>query len=403
MQTTASIVVQGKQQEVQLNLTDYREANKLGLTLPQFYNRKFQTNANDGLAFAQIMAATGLVMAEDRNFGFAPPTIATLLEMDFGGGHALAGGAVVAPDGAARNTPAGRLLFPAVMLDMLDSSLRDNRESYNSQFMDMVAVTRSISSNRYDRVIINYDQPRAARGMPISQLAEPNRMLSITTSDSQRSIPTMSIGMQISDQAAAAATLDMVGIALREHAIEEKSAQLENDFLGIVNGSVDAGEPTGGVLAGAFTAQSLDASILSAGQLTQRAWVKYMLRNRRKRVLTHHVMGEDTYFSLESRLGRPTRENEPATDERLNTLPKVMLPGMPAANAKVFIMENFPANTIVSLDASKALQRIVYTGAAYQAVEQFVMTRSSAIRLDWAERIESIGYADAFSAMTLTV
>lgn len=383
-------------QEIELSLEDYRAAEDSGLSLSQYLNIKYPTNVKEhGTAFAQAMAASGLLMSEDRNYGLRPPSLKAIFD-----GTAQLNGAIVRPDGTDRNTPAGRLLFPAVLIDLLESTLRENKESYNAAFMKMVAFTRSVTSPRYDQVVIDYSRPQGARGMPISQLAEPVRMLSITTSSVQRAIPTYSIGMEISREALAASTLDLVGIAIREHSLEERAAQLEADFLAILNGSVDAGEA--GIIGSAFTAQSLDPAIVAAGVLSQKAWVKFLRRDWRKKNITHAVTSLDTYLAIEARSGRPIKEHEPAQDERLNSTPRIMLPGIPGG-VEIFPMEGFVANTIVGLDASKAMRRIVYAGAAYNAVEEFVMRKSTALRIDWAERVESAGYPDAFSVMTLTV
>lgn len=391
------IELNGDQSEVTFSLNDYREAEEQGLTLAQHINLKFPTNVKkDGTAFAQCMAQTGMLLSQDRHYGIRPPTIHALLE----GSTRLAGGAVVAPSGADRLTPAGRLFYPAFLIESMESSLRDDNSAYNQQYMDMVAYTLNIPSARYDQVLIDTSGPRAARGAVISQLSEPQRMLSITTSSISRSLATKSIGLEISKEAAKLATLDLVGIMIREHGLEEHTAQLEEDFLAVVNGDTDVGEA--GIIGAAVTAQSYDASILANGELTQKAWVKYLMKDRRKRTLTHAAMNIDTYLQLEARTGRPTKQFEPAVDERLNTTPRITLPLIPGG-IKVFIMDSFLANTIVGLDAAKALRRVVFTGASFTGIQEFVMRGSTAMRIDWAERIESIGYANAFHTMTLTV
>jgi hypothetical protein len=136
------------------------------------------------------------------------------------------------------------------------------------------------------------------------------------------------------------------------------------------------------------------------GTLSQKSWVKYLYTDHRRRTITHALMNIDTYFALEARTGRPTRDGEPATDERLNTLPRVTLPGIPNG-VQVVLIDDFPANTIVGIDQTKAFRRIVYAGAAYKAVEEFVMRRATSMRMDWSERIESAGYTQAFAPLIL--
>lgn len=395
--TVVQIVSGGQNIEVPLNLEMYQEAQDANLSFSEFVNLKYPTNVErDGTAFAQMMRSSGLYLSEDRNFGIRPPTLGAI----FNGGAQLNGGAIVRPDGSRSNTPSGRLLFPAVLIDLLESQLRDNKEGYIGMLYDMVAFTRSVNSPKYDQVVIDYSTPQAARGQPISQLTRPNRMLTIRTSEVTRTMPTYSIGMEVSKEALQAATLDLIGLAVREHAIEERAAALDRDLTNMVNGDVDSGYSA----LSSITAQSLDAAIVAAGNLTQKAWVKYLRRKWRKRNVTHVILDIDTYLAVEGRTNRPTKEQEAGQDERINAVPRAMNPGVPGGIG-MFITETslFGANTMVGIDKSKAIRRIVYSGADYSAIEEFVMRKSTAMRIDWSERLERAGYDEAFDKMTLTV
>lgn len=394
--TSVTIRTLAGQQAVPLSLETYREAEDNGMSLATYINLKYPTSEEDGPAFNQMLASCGLYLSEDRDYGIRPPTLKAVLE----GKATLMGSAITRPDGANSRTPAGRLLFPAVLLEILDSSLRDNRESYLSQMMQMVAFTRSITSNKYDQPIVNYDAPRASRGQPIAQLSRPGRMLTITTSDKTLTIPTYSIGFTISKEALAASTLDLIGLAVREHALEERSSQADRDFLAMFNGDTDSGQSA----LSSVTAQSYDSTIAANGVITQKAWVKFLRKSWRKRNLTDVICDIDTYLAIEGRTGRPTYQGDTGTDERLNTTPKIALPGIPGS-INMFVTEEslLGANVVGGLDRSKAARRIIYTGADYSATQEFVLTKSEAYRMDWAERIERAGYDEAFSKMTLTV
>lgn len=393
-----NIKVGDRQEEVAVSLDTYRAAEEQGLTLAQYLNLQY-TDCNmerDGTPFAQMMASCGLFLQEDRHFGIRPPTLKSILD----GTATLSGTAIIRPDGSNSRSPAGRMLFPAVLLELLESVLRDNKEQYIGAMMEMVAFTRSITSPKYEQVVINYTNPQNARGMPIGQLSRPTRMLTITTSDVTRTIPTYSIGLEISREALAAATLDLIGFAVREHALEERAAAMDNDFVAMSNGDTDSGQSA----LSSITAASLDGTISAAGVLTQKAWIKFLRRKWRKRTITNAMCDMDTYLAIEGRTGRPVKEHEPAQDERLNTVPQVRLPGIPGG-VSIFITETsiLGANTILGLDKSKAARRIIYTGAEYTAVEEFVMRKAQVMRMDWAERIERAGYDEAFDKMTLTV
>lgn len=392
------IDLQGNQQDVQIQLEDYRAAEESGMSLAAYYNTKYPTDTEqNGSTFAQFARSCGLFAQEDRHYGIRAPSMKDI----FSGRASIMGAAIVRPDGTKSNTPAGRLLFPAVLTEQLESSLREDKESYIGTFMQAVAFTTTVDSPRYDQVIINYDRPRAARGQVITQLADPARMLTITTSDVQKRIPTYSLGMEISDQAMAAATLDLIGLAVREHAIEERAYQVMRDFKRLVNGSVD----TGDTALSSVQASSFDSSIVAASTLTQKAWVKYLRTGWMKRSIDWVFCDIDTYLAIESRSGVVTTQSAHTNDERLYSVPSVVLPGL-QPGVKVFVVEDasiLGVNTLVGLDSRKAMRRVVYVGASYEAVEQFVIQRKTVMRMDWAERIERLGYDEAFSKMTLTV
>lgn len=385
----------GEQQQIELSLADYRAAEKNKQTLAQYVNCKYPTDPQKhGTVFAQMLASAGLFMQQDNDYGIKPPTLKQIFEGE------INLGSVVLPDGALSDTPAGRLLFPAALLELIESNLRPNLNSYVGSFMEMVAFTRNIDSPRYDQVIIDYTVPRAARGTAISQLALPTSMLSITTSQTTRTIPTISIGMEISKEALALATLDLVGLAVSEQSINERSSRVINDFTGIVQGNTD----TGDAALASVTATSFDSTLANvAGAFSQKAWVKWLRKNWLKLRITDVVCDVDTFLSIQGRSNRPTVFDMSGMDERLNSIPVTGMRGM-NDSINFFITDGSPlgANTLVGLDRTKAMRRVVYVGADYSAVEEFVLRKGFGMRIDWAERIESAGYSEAFQVMTLT-
>jgi hypothetical protein len=376
-----------------VSLEMYQEAADRELTLPQLINTKYATAEGAPTAFEQMLVTSGIFLGEDRTYGHRSPTMKRVLE----GGPEL--NAIVRPDGSNSRTPAGRVLFPSVMLEMLESELRTNQDSYLGAFNSLVAFTRSITGNKYEQVIVNHSAPRAARGQPISQLSRPDRMLTLTTSDRTFTIPTYSIGLEISAEAMQAATLDLVGLAIREYSIEERAAVVDKDIVAMSNGDVDSGMTA----LPAVTLQSIDASANAVGLVTHRAWVKALRRRHRTMTVTDVICDIDTYLAVEGRTGRPVKDTEAAVDERLNTVPTISIPGIPRG-VQFFVTEEsiLGANTMILLDRSKAIRKVVYTGASYQAIENFVMRRSTAMRMDWAERYERAGYDQAFQKITLT-
>lgn len=387
----------GLRTEAPLSLSDYRAAEKSDLTLPQYVNLKYETDTEKhGTAFTQMVASAGMFLHQDRDYGIRPPTLAQIFDGTLPDFNMAS---VVAPDGSQSDTPAGRLFFPAVILEMIESNLRPNLQSYIGSFMELVGQTININTPKYEQVIVNYTNPRNARGQPIAQLALPSTMVSITTSMNTQTIPTLSIGMEVSDQALKYATLDLVGLAITEQAINERADRMIKDLVNLVQGSADSGQT-------ALTSQAIsafDASIVTSGALTQKAWVKYLRTGWMKRTITDVVCDVDTFLAIQGRTGRPTVFDLSGMDERLNAIPRTNMKGF-NDSVNFFITEGSPlgANTFLGLDRSKALRRVVHVGASYTAIEEFVLRRGLGLRIDWAERIEQAGYSEAFQLCTLT-
>ncbi len=401
METKLSILDEkGSNVEVPLSLEMYKAAEKHRMTLGQYVNAKYRTNPEKyGTAFAQMMASAGIFLSANNTYGIRPPTVAELF--DGRANDALVNlGVLTRPDGSKSDTASGRLLFPAALLELVENALRPRIETYIGAFMEMVSTTVNVNSPKYEQPRVNYQKARDSRSNPIGQLDKPAIMALFTVDDVTRTLPTYSIGLEISDQAQQAMTIDFVARCIAEQQVFERASRMTDDLVGIVQGDVDSGQSA----LSAVTAQSYDSTISSAGALTQKAWVKFLRANWMRMAITDIVCDIDTYLSIQNRTGRPTRNDESTTDERLNTVPQVRLPGI-NQNVNIFITDGSPlgANTLLGLDRTKALRRVVYAGAAYNEIERFVMTRSTQMRIDWSERIESLGFADSFRLMTLTV
>lgn len=385
----------GARHEVDLGIEMYREAMDAGLSLPQYLARRYETDADRyGATFDQMAAAAGLFMSPNREYGIRPPSLHAVLN----GGVEVNMGSVVRPDGASANTLSGRYLFPAVVLELVESELREDRSNFAATFNRMVAQTISVSSPRYDQPIINLTGPRSSKSRPISQGALPPTMVSISLSERSQRMPTYSIGLEITDEAARASALDLVAIAVREQAMQERADNLEADLKAIVLGDVDVGQSA----LTTFNADTLDSTIAADGEITHKAWIKYLRKEWKRRTIDWTIMDVDTYLAVEARSGRPIKSTDDPSDARLNSLPTAANPGL-LDRVNTFLLDDsslLGANRIVGLDSSKAIRKIIYTGATYEAVEEFVMRRTKAFRFDWSERHERI-FDQAFSVMDL--
>ncbi len=71
---------------------------------------------------------------------------------------------------------------------------------------------------------------------------------------------------------------------------------------------------------------------------------------------------------------------------------------------QVFITDdaNWPANTIMAIDANYAIHRVTSTTATYEAQEEFVLRRASAMRFDQGSVVRRL-FDDAFEVLSLTL
>ena len=224
-------------------------------------------------------------------------------------------------------------------------------------------------------------------------------MLSITVSEYSKTIPTKSIGLWISDQAQQAATLDLVSLAMTAQARGERIRMVEDHISTIINGSADLNETA----LPSVTAQSFDSSISAAGQLTHNAFIKYLRAEYTKRGINRIMCDIDTAFAIEARSGKPTRDTV-LYPEGSQFPTGMTVDNLMVAAPSVLIVDTgiVGANTIVGLDSRYGIRRVVNVSAQYSAIEQFLLRRATAFRVDYGEIAHRL-YDDAFSIMTLTV
>lgn len=386
----------GNLQEVPFHVRMYAEAATAGLTLSQFLNQTYGANtdvAKYGDVLQQAMLNEGILTRTDRASGMRPPSMQEMLNTG------VQMSAITRGDGNDRHTVAGRMLFPEILMRTIESQLRDDYSDMLGTWTGMIAQTQTITGPKFDQPIINVQRPKDYANQPIAQLAEPEVMLSITTGQKSWSIPTKSIGMLVSEQAMQASTLDLVNLAMTAQARQERIRIVEADIAAIVSGDADRNEtakPT-------FTAKSLDSSISAAGTITHDAWVKYCHKNRRVMHVNAAICDLATAMALEKRTGKPTRDTVfVGQAEAFNQ--GFSVDNLTGADPRLLIVDDgvVPANTFVGIDTRYALRRVINIAAQYSAIEQFVLRRATAFRVDYGETTHSL-YQDAFKVMTLTV
>ena len=383
----------GATQQLNLDVSMYRIAADNNMSLEQYINRQYPAQAN-GNTFDQLLASEGIFVRGNRDIGLRAATMDEVLN-----GRPRMEAGVIVKDAI----PTSRILFPAAILAAVEDKLVADLEMTPNAFNGLVAVDDVISTDRWDRPVLNFSKPEAARSQGIAQLALPNSMLTITASDISRAIPTRSLGLEISDQAMKATTLDLVTLALaRQRAVERNERSYEY-ILSLLNGDPDIKMAALSTISGKIKrANEFDTGVTTAGTLSQKAWINFLYNNATRRTINYVITDIAGALAIENRSGKPTVNTDNATSPRINTEMVVANPMWPT-NVRVFIMapdSGWPANRIMGLDSRYGVHRVTSSSATYEAIEQFVLKRSTAMRFDTGEVVERL-FDDAFDVLSL--
>jgi len=383
------IDAKGDKKPVDLSVSLYKEAADNGVTLKQHLTNLYPTNAEKhGSAYEQLLEQCGVFVKPNREFGIRASTMDDVL-------NPKDASSAITRDGV----PASRLLFPAVILDVIEDKLAVDYTTNPNALTAMLAQDISINGDRWERPVLNFSRPEAARGAPISQLSLPNSMLTITASDTTQRIPNWSIGMEISEQALKSTTLDLVGLAVSRQAAVEGNERANGYILSLLNGDTDLGMVALSTISGKVkTAASLDAAATSG--ITQKAWLAWLVANSNKRTISHVVTDLAGAQAIWDRTGKPAIYGDNRVTPSQDTLFEVMNPSWPQS-VKVFITTDasWPAKTIMGLDSRYGITRVKSLSAQYSAVEQFVLKRSTAMRIDKGELVYRF-FDEAFEVLT---
>lgn len=382
-------------QEVPLNATIYRQAAEANMSLPQFINHTYPTGAANaeryGSTWNQLLASEGIVLRDDRKAGLRA---STMYEIANGAGSLEA--SVTTKEGV----PASRILYPAVIFEAIEDRLQPDMTTTPAQFERMIAVDNAIAGDRYEQPVLNMSVPQAARSQTISQLAMPAAMMLLTTSDRQYKIPTFGLGLEVSDQAARAFPMDFIGMSVARQIAAQRLERAQGYILNLLQGDVDNAESSLATLGYSVNASTLDAAA-TAGTLTQKAWVRWLTRNGTKRSIDWVVTDLAGAMAIENRTGRPTIQSDNPNSKRIDTLFQVANPTW-KTDVNLFLTDdaNWPAGTIMGLDSRYAVRRVRNVLADYQAVESYVMRRSTSMRFDFGEHVTRL-FPEAFDTLVL--
>lgn len=385
----------GALQDVTIDMATIAAASAAGVSLRDHVNSLYDTdNSRYGEVFAQMCAGEGIVFNPNKAHGIRAPKLDAIF-------NPVSMQAGVVTGNSNPSNQARVLLMPAI-LALVEDKLLANLEMNPAAFEAMVAVDDTITGDWVIWPVANYSKPEAARSQRVAQLAPPPTMLTLTTSEKSLRIPTYSLGVEWSEQATKVMGLDYIALSIARQAAIEKNERADQNLLAMLNGDADVGQAA---LAApkVVKANALDATIVAAGVLTQTAWMKFLYRNSKKRSITHVITDINGALALEARTGKPVVVGDNPTSTRIDTLPLVMNPGW-GPTVQVFITDdaNWPANTIMAIDANYAIHRVTSTTATYEAQEEFVLRRASAMRFDQGSVVRRL-FDDAFEVLSLTL
>ena len=384
------IDAKGDKNAVDLSVGMYKEAADAGLSLRQHLAVAYPTNADKyGSAYEQLLEQCGVFVKGNKDAGIKGSTMADMLAPKEGAGTAI----------TREGIPASRILFPAVILQVIEDKLQVDYSTNPNALSSMIAVEDSIEGDRWERPVLNFTNPEAARGAGVSQLSLPNSMLTITASDKSMRVPSWAIGLEISEQALKSTTLDLVGLAVARQAAVEANERANGYILSLLNGDIDTSMAALSTFSGkVVTAVSLDSAATSG--LTQKAWLGWLTTRANKRTITHIVTDLAGALAIEGRAGKPIVTTDNPTSQRIDTVFEVINPTW-QTNVKIFLSNdtNWPAKTIMGIDGRYGIHRVNSLSAQYSAIEQFVLKRSTAMRIDKGELVYRL-FDEAFEVMT---
>ena len=301
------------------------------------------------------------------------------------------------------NSITGRLVTQAFLMDAIESSLRSSDYGITGIFNSKAAVVDSIQGTRFDRPLINYTRPAAGRSKAIAQLSEPTSMVLLTASDKSFKIAGSSIGIEYSDQVAQSVTMPIVTLSMQRQAEEEALERIEAQMLAFLNGDTDLDMVALASVSGAVKNAKTDYdSTLTAGNLSQKAWVGWLFNDSRKRKIDTVVTDLAGALAIENRSGRPTVQGDNATSKRIDTLDTVINPTWPDRVDVIITQDkNWPVNTIMGFSSAYGYHVVNSTSMNYSAVEEFSLRRSTKLRIDFGSIAYRL-YDSAFSVLTLS-
>lgn len=395
------IGAEGKAKTGELRLEDYALADRYNLKVSQLLNEKYSdADPRFGTAFQQGARSLGIYTKPDPKYGILPTTVKDILSGECM--HRMSavqmasspsgGGIIVSPGGnqGPNSTPASRLWFPETVMDLAMENLRGDWSQEMSTFNSMLAMDQTIATEMFVQPYINTSAPEAVRSAPIGQNALPKNMISLTSSQTAKTITTNSIGLSISDQAMANTTIDLVGIIVASQMYGENLASLWENLSSIVAGNIDAGTTAMTPVDG-----TVYDSDMTGGVITHKGFLKML--NRPDRAMQYDcIIGTlDDLLAIQGRTGRPLMFDPTTSGMNMGNAGSYGLTQeVSVANfsnpTPIFLIVPdglWAAQHLLTFSKSRFLARVRNSSANYAAVEAFVLQRTTNWRWDFGEMV----------------
>lgn len=401
----ATFVDQNGQRQ-QVNLAEqgvmyhFAMAQKNEMSFRQWINRNYKTEAGSPDAFSQMCMAAGLRFKKDEVTGIPPANLQEML-------NPLAANQTGGTHTNYPHVPDSLILFPPAVLEAVNAALASDKASASAVFGQLLAKTDVIATDRWTQPVITRSGkkgPEDSSYRRTAQNAPPPLMLAITASDVTRTIPTMSIGMSISQKVLQNNSIDLIAETLTTFLTESEYANWIADLGLILSGDADATNTPMATAKSALAvvkASAYDSTIVVNGVVTQDAWTDYLYANYMTMRKTHIVADYAAIKAIDDREGRPTVMHNDGKD-RIDTPMEIVYPFSSTDTVKAIVMPpgTWSANTIMGLDARKAIGRIISSAADYQATEEMLMTRTTNMRWDVGQLLYRL-YDNAFGVLSL--
>ena len=378
----------GSQNQIEMSGEEmFTEALKANITPAAYINRKFaDADMSLGPAFKQMQASFGICSpGADNPFGLKATSMASLLD-----GTGSFGANVNTQQNTSPFGTSSRAFTIISVIDAIESAMAKDRTTDADNFYSMVGSTLALNSEHFEQPIIDYGTvggPETAKAQRAVQGANPPKIAFFKTADRIRRIGSWTVGMEWTQQALRATTLDFVTMTMARFLQVERDERAYRYVADLYVGNNDLVTTA----VSAVTTTSLDAAA-TGGVVTHKSWVKFLARNRKYRKITHAICDIDTYLKIEARTGRPGSNSYDPSLARID--PQLQAGPQPfGADVQWVIVDAatdggpVPANTVYAIDARSAITLVTNSNAAYSAVEQFALKRTEAMRMDWSEEV----------------